>query len=366
MKPQFPEQSRRPCYPGGIQKPGLKYLMALLLVFLAAVSPGLCEEFGLKTYYREIGRLHSDSNSIGSKFVIQGETLLLDAGKYESWAFLHTVNSERFALAHPDGTRYFSVDFLRHKPRLKYRTDGVNIDLAVLLVDVDRKNELYSQLDHDNRHQFVLPSILGSYELGSWEFQLGGWEETDIQPFDYHRYTVYLLRTYSAGARFRFLEDHSVKLDYRIIDRVYPVDFELTKNEIDLSWQLKNVLEIKNILNWQEVSLGLVQSRYTDTETNKVDLTNRFKFKLFGLNHFLMHRFRYTDTITTYREGIYKYSLIELDEKKNDLWQQIEYAGFWRVSASNFFLSWKLKVEDSLVENVILDQQASVQLVYAF
>jgi hypothetical protein len=323
-------------------------------------------EIGLKSEYREIGRRHSDSESIGSKIIHQNADISFNYVYLDALSLQFSESQEQWTFAHPDGTRYFSFDFRRHLPKLKYQRDSWKIELTIPVVDVAANNGLYSRIAQDDREQFVLPALVGEYRLSDWIFQLGGWQETDIQPFNYYRYTLFVLHTTSVGVGYQLSENQSIMADFRVIDRIYPEDYGLKKDEIQATYRLLNPLEIMDTIQWQEMSLQYIQTRYSELNTNKLDLSNNFRFLLGGLNHFLTHRFRFTDAITTYREGIYQYALIEEDKMKNDLWQKIEYSGFWKIFSSNFFLSWKYWIEDSLVENVILDQGVQLKVVYTF
>jgi hypothetical protein len=58
--------------------------------------------------------------------------------------------------------------------------------------------------------------------------------------------------------------------------------------------------------------------------------------------------------------------LIETDEEKTDLTQVIDYAGFVPIDSGRFFLSWRYAIEDSLIQNVFLDQRLEVKVAYPF
>ena len=350
----------------GLWQKDRKWLAIFILTIFIIRTYAFGNEIGLSRSYREIGRMHSDSNSIGSKVKIRQDKVFLSSVDNHSLLLLYTENKEQLTLVHPDETRYFSFDFQRHTPRLKYQAESYQIDFTMPVVEVGSNNELYSRIESDNRNMFILPSLVGLYQFSDWEFELGRWEETDVQPFNYYRYMLYVLRTTSANVRYQIIEDHSIKVDFRIIDRIYPENYDLQKDEIGVAYQGINILKMNSYLQWTELLLQYVQTRYSDLNANTVDLTNNFRFKLLGLNHFLTYRLSYTDVITTYREGLLPYSLIETDEVKEDLWHYLEYAGFWRIFGSHFFLSWKYRIEDSLVENVVLDQEAELKLVYAF
>ncbi len=343
-----------------------RIVAVFIQLFLLLEAAAFGSEIGLNTEYREIGRIHTDTDSIGSTIQVRKNELFVWDQFIKPLKLDYAVNHEHWGLGHPDGTAYFSVDFHRHIPKLTYQGENWVLGLAVPVVGVSANNKLYSRIAQDDQDQFILPYLMGEYHYSNWTFKLGGWQETDIQAFNYYRYSLFIYDTRSIGAGFQLTENQSVMADFQGLDRVYPDDYNLKKDKIIVSYELLNPWEISGAVLWKKLSLQYIQTRYSELDTNKIVLINNFQFLLVGLRHFLDYELNFVDSITTYREGTFQYSLVEEDQLKKDLRQKMKYAGFWKILGSDFFLSWIYWIEDSIIENVSLDQGLQLKVVYAF
>ena len=202
--------------------------------------------------------------------------------------------------------------------------------------------------------------------FANWFVNSAIWQESDIYALDYYRYSLFLYQTKSLGGGLNLTSNQVIRLSSSVIERIYPRDYDLNKDQFHLSYQFLNPLEFSDSVQWSNASLQYTQTRFPDLTTSKFMAASSFKFSLFDLTHFIGYQLLFTDAVTYYKEGVYQYSLIEIDEEKDDIRQIITYSGFTRIGESNFFLNWRYRLDDSLVENTILDQLIQLKLVYTF
>ncbi len=211
-----------------------------------------------------------------------------------------------------------------------------------------------------------MPALWSEFRFSDWFIKLSMWQESDVYAFDNYQYTLYLYQTALLGGGYKLTPNQVIQLNGSVIERIYPSQYSMQKNELQVSYQWKKPLKFSDTIQWREMSLRHTQTRYSDVSVNKSIFANSFKFLLFGLTHFVDYKLLYTDSITLYKEGLYQYSLVEVDEKTDDIRQIFTYSGFTRIGESTFFLSWKYNLDDSIVENSVLDHLVQLKLVYAF
>lgn len=344
-------------------------LLILLCTFQFHVSlleTGYAGEAGLLTGARSIGRKHTDSNTIGSEINLRQAGLYASHSVTDDLDIQYTEDWRVWDLAHPDGTLYYSVAFSSHTPRLNYQVSDWRFNTALSVVDVKRQNELYSAISQDDSDRIILPAVTARHESKEWYIQGGGWQETDIQVFNYRRYSLFIYETVYVEAGINLIQGHNVSANVGLNRRTYPAEYDLEKRLVILSYRLDQPAHLSDHIEWRQLAAEYTRTDYSDTNTNKLVLSNRFKFRLWDLNHFLTHQLEFVDSITTYREGPLEYSLIETDQSMTDLVQMIDYSGFTPINNGRFYLTWRYVIEDSIIENVSLDQRIELKVTYPF
>ncbi|MDH5561505.1 MAG: hypothetical protein OEY59_11705, partial [Deltaproteobacteria bacterium] len=275
-------------------------------------------------------------------------------------------HTERYRLSHPDDTNYIDQSFRRIKPKLTYKSKDLILKLGLTDTEITETPAMYQKTAEDDRLQFITPELYGKYQLDPVFIELVDWQESDVQVFNGFRYANFLYHNTQVAIGYESLENHSLKLSYSQINRNYPASYKAKKNAKTLHYALETGLGLTESFLWKSFSAEFSQTDILGILISKLSLKNDFTFEIMGLKHFLKHALDFTDGMTTYIEGDYRYSLIEVDEKKPDLLQLIELSGFSRIMDSGFFLSWKYRVEDSLTQDSKLDQLYQLKLVYAF
>ncbi len=329
---------------------------------------GMALEAGTAASGREIDRLHSDSDSIGSKVYLQKFLMFANMNFGSLIVGGLQGDTEIWSLAHPDGKNYFTLEFVRLTPKLTYKGKNLMIKSAIAFTHVNHIETLYKVVEYDDQRQFALPSIAFEYQLNPVVLKAAGWQETDVQTFDSYNYTVFLYQNLFAGVDWEITNDHTLGGSYQDIERVYPEEYTQHRSEQRLHYRWKNPFEIgkHSSMEWREIALAYLQTQFPKQTSHDVSLSNSFKFSLLSLTHFVTHQLTYTDAVTTYREDRYKYTLIEENREREDWLQKIDYAGFTRIGNSSLFVAWKYEIEDSLKENTLLDQKVEIKLTYSF
>ncbi|MBU2515124.1 hypothetical protein KJ966_27725 [bacterium] len=341
-------------------------LFSFLFCFFVDHKTAIASEVGVDGEYRKIGRYHSDSESIGSIITIQQGDLFINYSLSDSLSLYYTENQEAWNLEHPDGTDYFSFYLQKHIPKIRYKAEDWDASLTLPVIDVASEDQLYTRIEDDDRNQVILPALTGEYRISNWFVDAAVWQESAIHAFDYYRYTLFLYQTSQIGGGLNLTGNQMIRVGANTMERIYPSNYDQRIDEYEAWYRFKEPTEFSDSIQWREASLKYVHTIFPDISVNKIIFANNFKFSLFSLTHFIDYELLFTDSVTLYREGLYQYSLIETDEKKNDILQVFTYSGFTRIGESSFFLSWKYSLEDSLIENYILDQLLQIKLVYAF
>ena len=350
----------------GMVRSAFSTMLVLFIVFMAPPASVSAGEAGFAIEVREIGRNHTDSETIGSKISYRQAGISVKRSFFDGLVFQYVENRREWKLSHPDGTRYFSIDSSSHVPELDYGAGDWKFKIAVPVVDVNRQNRLYSAIAQDDRDRFILPALTARFEMKDLYIKGGGWQETDIQAFNQYRYSLFVYETYFVEVGKRLALDHDVSANIGMNRRIYPADYDLEKNLYTLSYRFHQPAHLSDHFEWQFFSVAYTNTVYSDVDTKKLVFANNFRFRLWGIGHFLSHHLKVSDTVTTYQEGPLKYALLETDEQKSDIAQVIDYAGFIPIDSSRFFLSWRYAIEDSLSQNVFLDQRLEIKVTYPF
>ncbi len=323
-------------------------------------------EAGYNVGLTESARLHSDSNSIGSKIASYNQKLFVKIDYPKHFLFQYVERQQDWTLEHPDDTKYVNLVYRYHSPGINYQTNQWKIRFSLNVLDIVRKEELYSRIEDDDINRFILPSLFGEYYLSNLFFEIGAWQENDFQAFNYHRYSVFIYQTKVAALGHKITDHHQIKINLFRYDRIYPENYDLTKDECVLQYRFINPFSIEDGFNLRELSVKYVETRYPTQTLKEFHVLNYFKFRLFSLIHFITYGLSAANYYTTYREGLLDYSLIEEENMEHDLSQTIEYAGFTRLFTSRFYFSWKYALEDSLTRNAYLNQSFNLQITYTF
>ena len=316
--------------------------------------------------YEEKGRLHSDTETTDSKTASYDQKLKFDLDFEENFKFDYTEQQEDWHLFHSDKTEYVRLIYRYHKPSLVYHAEPFDIDFSVPVLDVTRREPLYSRIEGDESDRFIMPSVIGSLGISDFFLKIGAWKENDFQPFNYLRYSIVIFDVLYGNIGYRLTESHEISAGIQKYKRVYPENFDLEKYDINLFYRFFEPLSFKSDFEWRELSFEYKETHYTSSIQKEFELLNHLKFKMFELTHFISLGLTLSDSYTTYREGLFDYSLIEEEQKEDDLALNIEYAGFTRISSSRFFISWKYKYDDSLTRDAYTNHAINLALTYAF
>ena len=234
------------------------------------------------------------------------------------------------------------------------------------LVKVNKADALYKNIPEDDKSDFLLPLVHGTYVFDALRFEVAGWQESDFQATENFRYYFIVYQYMMAGIGYEIAKSHLIRFNRSNIDKIYPLNDGDTYYENFAQYRILSPLEINEDFQWTEISLDYKEVIYTDITVKTFHINNYFKFKLWDLTHFLNSEITWIDTITEFREGATKYYLEEESVKKTEITNTINYAGFTRLGTSAYFLSWKYEVQDSITQKNTLDQKIQLKIVYTF
>ncbi|MDX2470430.1 MAG: hypothetical protein QNL04_07620 [SAR324 cluster bacterium] len=340
-------------------------MKVLLFLFVLSLFPQLVLAWDsqLQVKSREVQRLHSDSDSIGSQVLLNSAGLQLNQA-YENWSFGLGQTEESYLMQHPDGTEYISLDTTKTQPKVKYKDASLVVSASVVIYQATNNEALYQEYSAGKKDQLNLHSLSGSYQMGDWGLGLESWQETEVFGLNWHYFTTFVYQTDRVGLSYKRNKDEKLTVKQAKITRVWPEDYDLDKDQSQVIYKFEDPSLLG--FNWKALELQAQRVTLSGLDQDEYSLRNALDFQFLGAKHFLNHQLTFVSTITTYSEGEYKYSLIEEYETQSDVVQSLDYSGFTAIKESGFFVSWGYQIKDSLKEQTILDQQIQLALSYAW
>ena len=340
----------------------MKIILTLCLLFFS--SQGLFAFTSkIQVKSREVQRLHSDSDTIGSQVYLNSADLQLNE-TFGNWFIEGTQTQESYLMRHPDGTEYVNLDIQKSQPKVKYKAENLTLSASVVIYQPSNNPKLYEEFEAGKKDQLNLHAVSGAYQLGAFGLEAATWQETEVFGLNWHFFTTFVYQTDQVGLSWESTTDQKLTVKQAQINRVWPADYDLNKSQTLVSYKFQAPSLFG--ASWNGSELKGQRTTLLGQDQDEYSLRNDLHFEIFGAKHFLAHSLTFVNTITTYKEGDYQYSLIEEYQSQSDIVQTIDYTAFTAIKESGFFVSWGYQIKDSLQEQTLLDQQIQLALSYAW
>lgn len=350
-------------------KGALKGATALALFFIAlGAPPAFGLEAGADLSEQSRQRLHKDTGSYDSTFILRDISLFVEDKPADNWQWKVRQLQRNWRLEGTGGQPLINLNVTQTEPSVVYQNQAVYLKGVVIRSAVSEGDALYTRGADYDQTVFWLPGVdlkLGNGDPYLWK--LGAWRELDFHPYA-NNYTPLVYQGLYGGWEWKPEKSETLEVRLTHIDRVYPDDLALTRNETEVDYRMEDPLGKGEGGAWRMVTLKLAEWHYTNIDADiwYLTLENDFRFKSGSVSHALGHRLVSTNNYTVFKEGLVPDSLVEVDEPRNDFRQRLKYDTWGKIGETRMYWRGGMWLDHSIAKKAYKETRLSLGLTMGF